>query len=245
MKIAILEQLGKVFRKTDEDIANSLKDPSRDAAFAIQDAEEEINKLTSQLHELMTNTEDLRRQLTDAQADVAKYGGYAQRAAERVAGLAAGSAEATDAQNDIREAVEAKQRATGLVGTLTTNIAENAKVEQTLQDQIAAARSQVANAETNKARLTATLASNKLREKYAAAGAQFGAQQGKGLAALSDLQKTVDATDASAKAWETLAGQTPAGREHTLEEKYGASTGAVDDEVTQLINAAKGKKAGA
>ena len=237
----ILEQLAKVFRQTDEDIANSLKDPVRDAAFAIQDSETEINKLTSQLHDLMTNTENLQKQLADAQADVNKYSGYAQRAAQRMASLPPDSSEAVQCQADIREAVEAKQRAAALVNTLTTNIAENSKVEQRLQDQIASARSMVANAETNKARLTATLASNQLREKYAAASAQFGSKQGKGLSALNDLQKAVDATDSSAKAWEKLSSQTPVGREKSLEDKYGSTATAVDDEVAQRINSARTK----
>lgn len=225
MELKVLTQLGNLFRQTDQNMADSLKDPVRDAGFAIEDAQKEIDDFRTQIHELMTNTQDLKKQLINATADVEKFDGFAKAAAGK------GNRE------DVVEAVTSRQRAQGLVDTLTKAITANEEKEKTFQQQIADRMTQIANAETNKARLAATLASNQIREKSAKAAVQIG-QKSKGLQALDELQRQVDHADSSAAAWEKLQADTPEAKQQSLEAKYGSANADVDGEVDRLMKAA-------
>src|SRR4051795_8866675 len=131
----IIPALVNLFRRVDEDAANALSDPLRDGALAIEDAKKQIDAFTRQIHELMTNTGMLQSQLNNAQAEMNKYDGFARKAA------AAGNRE------DVIEAVAGKQRIQGTVDTLTNNIAANKALETKLRNQLADARSRIANAE--------------------------------------------------------------------------------------------------
>ncbi|MDB6153667.1 MAG: hypothetical protein JWL90_2120 [Chthoniobacteraceae bacterium] len=219
----LLSALSNVFRRIDEDAANALANPLRDGAIAIEDAQKQVDAFTRQIHELMTNTGTLQSQLNNAQAEVAKFDAFARRAA------AAGN------RDDVTEAVAAKQRAQATLDTLNKNITANKALEAKLRTQLADARSRIATAEMNKARLAANIGGNKLRGSLAQASVEFSGKN-KGLAALDNLEKAAQKEEASANAWQELAADTPAGRVTSLEDKYGGTSGSVNDEVERLMS---------
>ncbi|MES2570380.1 MAG: PspA/IM30 family protein [Verrucomicrobiota bacterium] len=218
----LLSALSNVFRRIDEDAANALANPLRDGAMAIEDAQKQVDAFTRQIHELMTNTGMLQKQLSNAQSEVAKFDGFARRAA------AAGN------RDDVTEAVAAKQRAQATLDTLTNNVAANKSLEAKLRMQLADARSRIATAEMNKARLAANIGGNKLRGSLAQASVEFSSKN-KGLAALDNLEKAAQKEEASANAWQELAGDTPGARAASLDDKYGGASASVNDEVERLM----------
>jgi phage shock protein A len=224
----IIPALVNLFRRVDEDAANALSDPLRDGALAIEDAKKQIDAFTRQIHELMTNTGMLQNQLNNAQAEMNKYDGFARKAA------AAGNRE------DVVEAVAGKQRIQATLETLANNIAANKSLETKLRTQLADARSRIATAEMNKARLAANIGGNKLRGSLAQASVEFSGKN-KGLAALDNLEKAAAKEDAAANAWQALAADSPEGRGELLDIKYGSVNAQVDDEVERLMNAAASK----
>lgn len=218
----VLTALSNLFRSVDEDAANALANPLRDGALAIEDAQKQVDAFTRQIHELMTSTGVLQNQLSHAQSEVNKFDSFARRAA------AAGNRE------DVTEAVAAKQRAQVTLDTMTSNVAANKSLEAKLRTQLADARSRIATAEMNKARLAANIGGNKLRGSLAQASVEFSSKN-KGLAALDNLEKAAQKEEASANAWQDLAQDAPGAKSASLENKYGAVNGAVDDEVERLM----------
>ncbi len=218
----LIPALVNLFRGADEKAANALADPIRDGAFAIQDAQKQVDQFLGQIHQLMTNTGVLEAQLRDARADADKYDTISRRAA------AAGN------RDDVAASVAAKQQAEKTVATLTTNVEANRSLEKKLRQQLTDARGKIANAEMNKARLSANISGNKLRGNLAKASVEF-SEKGKGLAALNLLEEASNKEAAAADAWESLSQDTPAAKTASLEDKYGGASGTVDDEVERLM----------
>jgi phage shock protein A len=224
----LIPALVNLFRGADASAAEALSDPIRDGELAIQDAQKEIDRFLGQIHQLMTNTGMLESQLRDAKGDLDKYDTIARRAA------AAGNRE------DVAAAVAAKQQADQTVATLAKNVEANRALEKKLRQQLTDARQKIANAEMNKARLSANLGGNKLRGNLAKASVEFTGRS-KGLAALGKLEEANRKESAAADAWESLAQDTPEGKVASLEDKYGGASGSVDDEVERLmLSAGKG-----
>ncbi|MHA3774628.1 PspA/IM30 family protein [Verrucomicrobiota bacterium sgz303538] len=222
----LISALFNLFRSADEAAADAISDPIRDGRLAIQDAQKEVDQFLGQIHELMTSTGVLEGQLRDAQAEVDKYNVIAKRAA------AAGN------RDDVAAAVAAKQGAERNLATLTTNVEANRTLERKLRQQLATARQKIAEAEMNKARLSANISGNKLRGNLAKASVEF-AGKSKGLAALNQLEEASRRESAKADAWEQLSADTPEAQTKSLEDKYGGVSGSVDAEVEALMNSAK------
>jgi phage shock protein A len=218
----LIPALVNLFRGVDEKVANALSDPIRDGGLALKDAQKEVDQFLGQIHQLMSNTGVLESQLRDARADVDKYDLISRRAA------AAGNRE------DVAMAVSAKQQAEKTLSTLTTNVEANRSLEKKLRQQLADARQKIATAEMNKARLSANLSGSKLRGNLAKASVEFSGKS-KGLAALNQLEEADRKASAEADAWETLSLDTPQAKAASLEDKYGAAAGSVDDEVERLM----------
>ncbi|HEV7868888.1 MAG TPA: PspA/IM30 family protein [Chthoniobacteraceae bacterium] len=218
----LIPALVNLFRGADQKAADALADPIRDGAFAIQDAQKEVDQFLGQIHQLMTNTGMLESQLRDARADADKYDTIARRAA------AAGN------RDDVAAAVAAKQQAEKTLATLTTNVQSNRALEKKLRQQLTDARQKIATAEMNKARLSANLSGNKLRGNLAKASVEFSGKS-KGLAALGRLEEADRKESAAADAWESLSLDTPDAKAASLEDKYGGATGSLDDEVERLM----------
>lgn len=221
----LIPALLNLFRSADSRAADALADPVRDGELAIRDAQKEVDQFLGQIHQLMTNTGILDTQLRNARADVDKYDIISRRAA------AAGN------RDDVAAAVAAKQKAEQLAATLTQNVEANRTLEKKLRQQLADARHKIAEAEMNKARLSANIAGNKLRGNLAKASVEFSGKS-KGLAALNRLEEASNKESAAAEAWETLALDTPEAKAASLEDKYGGAAGSVDDEVERLMMSA-------
>jgi phage shock protein A len=218
----LIPALVNLFRGADAKAAEALADPVRDGELAIRDAQKEVDQFLSQIHQLMTNTGVLESQLRDARADLDKYDLIARRAA------AAGN------RDDVAAAVQAKQQAEKTLTTLTTNVEANRALETKLRQQLNVARQKIATAEMNKARLAANIGGNKLRGNLAKASVEFSGKT-KGLAALDKLEEASRKESAAADAWESLSQDTPAAQAASLEDKYGAASASVDDEVERLM----------
>lgn len=219
----LIPALINLFRRADESAANALSDPVSDGKLAIQDAQREVNHFLGQIHELMTTTAVMEGQLRDARAEVEKYDVIARRAA------AAGN------RDDVTAAVSAKQGAMKTFETLATNVEANRSLEKKLRQQLADARQKIAEAEMNRARLSANITGNKLRGNLAKASVEFTGKS-KGLAALNQLEEASRRESAKADAWETLSTDTPEAKAKSLEDKYGGAGASVDAEVEALMS---------
>ncbi len=222
----LIPALINLFRRADESAASAISDPVKDGKLAIQDAQKEVDQFLGQIHELMTSTAVMEGQLRDARAEVEKYDMIAKRAA------AAGNRE------DVTAAVSAKQNAMKTFETLSRNVEANRTLERKLRQQLADARQKIAEAEMNRARLSANISGNKLRGNLAKASVEFGGKS-KGLAALNQLDEANRREAAKADAWEMLSADTPEAKAKSLEDKYGGVNASVDAEVEALMSGGK------
>jgi len=174
--------------------AQALSDPVRDGRYAVGDSEKRIMQFESKVATLMAETKRLERQKADADADVGKYQAAAEKAVE------AGGDE------DARNLLEAKAQAQARSASLQTDIDRNRQLVTQLRDQLGKARAKVARAKTNLTQLAARHEAATVRRELAKAASDFGAG-GSPLAALDDLQKSVDAEETEAEALEELASQ--------------------------------------
>src|SRR5206468_10874190 len=136
-------------------------------------------------------------------------------------------------ENDAREALTLKQKAEQQTNTIQTQLTQNNALVTRLRDQLNNARLKVANAQSNITQLQARSSAAKIRTDLAKASTQFNANQG-GLAALDNLEHTVNQQESEADAYEELATDAgPAGQ--NLVEKYAVPGGtAVDDELQKM-----------
>lgn len=215
-------------RNTDRQAAEAISDPVANSRLAIEDSKKQVVEFTSKIADLMAQTKNLQRQLLDAQADVTKYGGYAEKAA------AAGS------EDDVRKAVQLKQASEARAKTLQDEITNNDQLTQSLRTDLDKARTRIAEAESNLSQLAARRDGARVREALTEASTQFSSGTSP-LSALDDLKKQVETEEdrASAKAELSKDAATTAGE--SLEEKYSGATANVDDEVQRLMAAAKNK----
>ncbi len=223
----ILQAVGNWFRAKNMEAAEAMSDPVRDGKLAIADSEKQITEFTSKIASLIAVTKNLERQLTDSRGDVAKYQSVAEAA------LKAGN------ENDARTAISLKQKAQQQTDTLQAQQTANDALVTKLRDQLNTARLKVANAKSNITQLQARSAAAKIRTDLARASTEFSSSQG-GLAALDNLENSVNKQESEAEAYEELgaAASTPPG--HELLEKYSTGTGAVEDELQRMKAALPG-----
>jgi phage shock protein A len=223
-KIKFLQGVINWLRGVDQDAAESIKDPVRDANFAIEDSQAEIGSFTSKVAELVAQSKMLERQITDAQAEVVKY--------TRIAELAAKAQNA----DDVTAAVTEKNNAAAKVATLQGELVQNQKLTEQLKAQIRAASEKISGAKSNVTRLSARLQGAKIRESLAEASGAFG-ESNNPLAKLDELQQTVDTAEARADAKTELATEVTTSTGAGLAAKYDTKSPDVSDEVARLMAA--------
>tara|TARA_Y100000034_G_scaffold92727_1_gene112101 strand:- start:786 stop:1451 length:666 start_codon:yes stop_codon:yes gene_type:complete len=202
-----------------DDAAASMKDDVRDGKFSIEDSEKQITQYRAALAKYMQQNILSEGQAKSAKAESDKYQRLAKQAAE------AGNEE------DARSALTTKVQADARYKALMTQIKANKDIIANQRKTIANGEAKIAQAKSNHAMLSARKEGAKARKALAAAQTPFDSDNNP-LAALDDLQKSVDADEAEAQAMEELAGV----GELSLEEKYGtAGDTSVDAELEKLM----------
>jgi len=223
---SILKSFSNLIRGKSQEMAKKMADPVRDSKLAIQDSEKLIADFTARIAKLIAQNRGMQRDRQEAEADVKKYQGFAEKAV------------ASNIVDDARKALELKTEAQGRLDRFNVDIARNDQLITTLRDQLAKARSKVATAKRNIVGLEARNEGAKIRRELAKASSEFNAGSSP-LAALDDLEKEVNATEVEAEAWEEMSGDS--GDSQDLESKYGSgSSSDVEDELRKLMEASKG-----
>ena len=139
-------------------------------------------------------------------------------------------------RDDVTAAVEQKQEAEAQLATFNSEMAQDQQLISDLKAKLDKAREQIAQAEANLTRLSAREEGAKIREGLASSADEFASDKSP-LAALGNLQKSVEAEEDKAAALEQMAHDSPSGKAQSLEEKYSSTTSSVDDEVNKLMPA--------
>ena len=202
---SITRAIGNWFRSKRDSAANALGDPARDSKFAIEDSKAKVAEFTVKLAKLAAETHRLQRERDNTATEIAKW--------QRIAEKAVGESQVDDA----RAALKNKADATKRESTLADEITRNEEVTAKMRDQLNSARAKIAQAESNRVRLVARLEGAKVRQELAKARTEFNSDASP-LAALDDLQRTVDGVESEAEAWEDIAGEDK--EQEDLEKKY-------------------------
>lgn len=222
MATSIFQALSNWFRSKNAEAAEALSDPVRDGKLAIVDSEKQIEEFASKIATMIAETKVLERQASESAVSVGKYQAVAEAA------LRSGN------ETDARDALSLKQKAEQQAQTIHAQIAANKELVQKLRDQLSNARLKVAKARSNITQLQARSSAAKIRTELAKAASEFSSKGG-GLAALDDLEKSVNRQESEAEAYEELSAQTgPAGQ--SLLDKYDVTVGdaSVERELLQM-----------
>ncbi len=221
----LLKSFSNMIRGKSKELSKAMADPVRDSKIAIEDSEKMIGDFTARIAKLVAQNRSLMRQQKDAEAEVSKFQGFAEKA--------------VGAQNveDARRSLELKAEAQKQNERLTTEIARNEQLIKSLRDQLSKARAKVSSAKRNVVGLEARHEGAKIRKELAKASSEFNAG-GSPLAALDDLENAVNADESEAEAWEELVVDDKSS--DSLAEKYG-NNGAtdVDEELRKMMEASK------
>lgn len=222
---SILKSFSNLIRGKSQEMAKKMADPVRDSKLAIQDSEKLIADFTARIAKLIAQNRGMQRDRKEAEADVKKYQGFAEKAV------------ASSIVDDARRALELKAEAQKRLDNFDVDIARNDQLITNLRDQLAKARSKVASAKRNIVGLEARNEGAKIRRELAKASSEFNAGNSP-LAALDELEKEVNATEVEAEAWEEITGDTDSSKD--LEAKYGnGSSSDVEDELKRMMEASK------
>ena len=202
---SITRAIGNWFRAKRDAAAEVLGDPARDSKFAIEDSKQKVADFTVKLAKLAAETHRLQRERDTAATEIAKW--------QRIAEKAAAEGEVDDARAALKNKAETVKRET----TLADEITRNEEITAKMREQLNAARAKIAQAESNRVRLVARLEGAKVRQELAKARTEFNSDASP-LAALDDLQRTVDSVESQADAWEDIAGENQ--KQVDLEKKY-------------------------
>ena len=217
---SLFKSFSNLIRGKSQELAKTMADPVRDGKLAIQDSEKMIAEFTSMIAKLIAQSKRLQRELTEAKAEVKKYQGFAEKAA---------SSENID---DARRSLEMKSEAQKRVDTLKSEIARSDQLIANLRSQLSKARAKVASAKRNVVNLEARHEGAKIRTELAKASSEFNAGNNP-MAALDDLEKSVNEKESEAEAWEDM--NMDVKSDASLEEKYGGSNSDVDGELAALM----------
>lgn len=226
--MGLFKAISNFFRGQADKAATALEDVERDSKFAIEDSKKQIAEFQSKIARIMAQNKLSVRDRDAAQEEVEKLQGMAERAA------------AKKNEQHVRELVNKKATAQRNLDTLNGQITKNEAVIKQLRAQLDANRTKIANAESNRGRLVATLEGAKIREEMATAAS--GLDTSSPLAALDRLERKVNEAEANAEVAEELAGAEDTSTE--LEGLYSDSASDVDDEVARLMGKPTGTSSG-
>lgn len=217
--MGLFKSLSNFFRGQADKAAEALEDVERDSKFAIEDSKKQVAEIQSKIARIMAQNKLSIRDRDQAQEEVEKLQGMAEKAA------------AKKNEQHVRDLVTKKATAQRNLDTLNAQIMKNEEVITKLRAQLQANRTKIANAESNRGRLVATLEGAKIRKEMTSAAS--GLETSSPLAALDRLERKVQEAEADADVAEELVGAEDASTE--LEELYGDTASDVDDEVAKLL----------
>lgn len=221
----LLKSFSNLIRGKSKELTKKMADPVRDSKLAIEDSEKMIADFTSRVAKLVAQNRSLKRQKTEAEAELKKYINFAEKAA------------GANVIDDARRALELKGEAQKRLDNLNLEITRNDGLVSSLRSQLSKARTRVASAKRNIVGLEARHEGSKIRKELAKASSEFNTGDSP-LAALDDLDKAVNESETEAEAWEELTENTD--ESQNLEEKYGSgSSSDVEAELALLMG--KGK----
>jgi phage shock protein A len=204
-------------RGADRDAAKSITDTKVEAENAIEDSAKSVLKFKVTTRDALASNKLLIKQKEEADSDVAKFLGFATKAAN-----------AGDEAN-AKKALTKKASAEKKARSLGIQIDSNEVVIRKCRDQIEAIENKLDSARSNVDSLVARDQSAKLQQSLT-----DGFDGDSALSKLDDLEDAVEAQEAKAEAGAEMA-ETSGSQ---LEDLYGADT-SVDDELAALMN--KGK----
>lgn len=219
--MGLFRSLANIFRKKVKEIDQAVKDPIADGEAAIEDSEKQVANFQEQIAKLLAKNKQTERNVSELEADVAKYEIIATNA------LKAGNEDAA------RQALEIQGQKEKVLATLKGEVQANEKLIEGLRAQLNTARSRIDQAKSNKFRLEARLEGAKIREGLAEASSSLSSNNSP-FAALDDLEKVVDEVECRAEAKEELVGQEPANVAANLEEQFLKESSNVDDRLAKL-----------
>ncbi|MDP8239521.1 MAG: PspA/IM30 family protein [Candidatus Hatepunaea meridiana] len=221
----LLKTFSNLIRGKSQDLAKKMSDPVRDSKLAIQDSEKMIADFTTRIAKLVAQNRRLQKDHKEAEADLTKYQGFAEKAVT------------SNSVDDARRSLELKAEVQKRFDNLTTEIARNEQLIKVLRDQLSKARAKVAGSKRNIVSLEARLEGSKIRKELAKASSDFNTGDSP-LAALDDLEKAVNTEESEAEAWEELGIDDLSSQ--SLEEKYGSGSSAdVEAELAKMMAGSK------
>jgi len=220
----LLKAFTNLVRGKSQELAKKMSDPVRDSKLAIQDSEKMIADFTTRIAKLVAQNRSLQKDHREAEAEIAKYQGFAERAV------------ASNNVDDARRSLELKAESQKRFDYLANEITRNEQLISTLRNQLSKARAKVAGSKRNIVSLEARHEGAKIRRELAKASSEFNTGDSP-LAALDDLEKAVTAQESEAEAWEELTHEDAASQ--SLEEKYSTSAPDIDAELAKLMESAK------
>lgn len=221
----LFKSFSNLIRGKSMEMSKKMADPVRDSKLAIQDSEKLIADFTSRIAKLVAQNRSLIKERNEAEAEVKKYQGFAEKAAE------------TGNVDDARRSLELKAESTRQLERLNSEITRNDQLISNLRNQLSKARAKVASAKRNVVGLEARNEGAKIRTELAKASSDFNASDSP-LASLDDLEKQVNEKESEAEAWEELTENVD--ESQSLAEKYGTgSSSEVDDELAKLMGSKK------
>lgn len=223
---SLLKAISNVLRGAKDDLTAKMADPVRDGKLAIADSERQIGEFTTKIAQLVAENRRLIKQRDEASEEVAKFTRIAAKAAQ------------SGNEADVRSALEMKNRAEQRVTNLNAEVEKSEKLTAMLRDQLSKARAKVAQAKSSMTSLSARVEGAKIRTDLAKASSEFNAGSSP-LAALDDLEKSVQTQESEAEAWEEIVGSETSGSADALADKYAVGSTDLDDEVAKLMAANK------
>lgn len=221
----LLKSFTNLIRGKSQELAKKMEDPVRDSNLAIQDSEKLIADFTSRIAKLIAQNKSQMRDRKDAEADVVKYQGFAEKAV------------ASNSVDDARRSLELKAETQKRLDNLNSEINRNEQLIDSLRDQLSKARAKIASAKRNVVNLEARFEGAKIRKELAKASSDFNTGDSP-LAALDDLEKAVNSEEVEAEAWEDITLEDKS--EQSLEDKYGGSGSSnIDAELAQMMSSLK------
>jgi phage shock protein A len=227
--MSLFKSIENLIRQKGDDLEKAVADPVANGRFAIEDSKKEADRFTEKIAELIAQTKGLEEQRDAAQAEVAKWGSIAEKAA------AAGN------EADVAQAVQSKQESEGRLNTLQQEVSSNNALISDLRAKLDKVRAQIASAESDLTELAAREEGAKVRAEMAKAADSL-STGGSPIAALGDLKKKVEADEHKAEALEEVSVDSATTAKQSLEAKYSEGNSSVDDEVARLMAAAKAKQ---
>lgn len=216
----VFQAIHNWFRAKNQEAAEALSDPVRDGKLAITDSEKQIEGFTSKIATLIAETKTLERQTAESASEASKYQAVAAQA------LQAGN------EADARDAITLRQKAEQQAQAFGSQLAANKDLVLKLREQLNTARMKVAKARSNITQLQARSQAAQIRTDLAKASSELHSNKG-GLAALDNLEKSVNKQETVAEAYEDLAASSaPAGQ--ALLDKYAVGDASVEAELQRL-----------